>query len=123
MGIDPSFIEKDWFLTQVIAALTSLRHEGFEFIFTGGTALSKAHKLIQRFSEDIDFRVIAPPEQQSRKPLSRFKKTVLAHLLKAGFEIEAHQVEARDDTIGILLLLSITQLISLLLLHYDRMSR
>ncbi len=97
MGIDPSFIEKDWFVTQVIAALTSLRHEGFEFIFTGGTALSKAHKLIQRFSEDIDFRVIAPPEQQSRKPLSRFKKTVLAHLLKAGFEIEAHQVEARDD--------------------------
>lgn len=97
MGIDPSFIEKDWFVTQVVAALAAFRYEGFELIFTGGTALSKAHKLIERFSEDVDFRVIAPQDQQSRKALSDFKKVVLAHLRESGFAISDAQVRARND--------------------------
>jgi predicted nucleotidyltransferase component of viral defense system len=97
MAINPSFIEKDWFVTQVVAALAAFRHEGFEFIFTGGTALSKAHCLMKRFSEDVDFRVIAPQGQQNRKQLSKFKNTVLAHLREAGFAIEDAQVKARDD--------------------------
>lgn len=96
-GIEPSFIEKDWFVTQVVAALATFRYEGFEFIFTGGTALSKAHSLIKRFSEDVDFRVIAPQDQQGRKSLSKFKNAVLSHLRKTGFAIEDAQVKARDD--------------------------
>jgi len=96
-GIVPSYIEKDWFVTQVVAALAAFRYEGFEFIFAGGTALSKAHKLIQRFSEDVDFSVIAPQDQQSRKALSQFKKLVLAHLRKSGFTIADRQVMARND--------------------------
>jgi hypothetical protein len=51
-NIDPSFIEKDLFVTQVIAVLADLNADGFEFVFTGGTALSKAYNFIQRFSED-----------------------------------------------------------------------
>ena len=72
-GIEPSFIEKDWFVTQVVAALAAFQYEEFEFVFTGGTALSKAHSLIKRFSEDADFLVIALPEQkaESRFPNSR----------------------------------------------------
>ncbi len=96
-GIEPSFIEKDWFVTQVAAALDAFQYEEFEFIFTGGTALSKAHNLIKRFSEDVDFLAIAPPEQKSRKPLSKFKKAVLAYLREYGFAIENEQVTARDD--------------------------
>ncbi|KZK75313.1 MAG: hypothetical protein A3K90_09020 [Pelodictyon luteolum] len=38
-GIDPSFIEKDWFVTQVVAAIASFAYEGFLFVFGGGTAL------------------------------------------------------------------------------------
>ena len=64
-NIDPSFIEKDWFVTQVIAVLADLNAEDFEFVFTGGTALSKAHHLIQRVSEDVDFRVIASKPEGS----------------------------------------------------------
>jgi hypothetical protein len=96
-GIDPSFVEKDWFVTQVVAALAVFSFAGFELIFTGGTALSKAHKLIERFSEDVDFRVIAPQEQQSRKALSDFKKVVLSHLRESGFAIGDAQVRARND--------------------------
>lgn len=59
-GMAVSFVEKDWFVTPVIAALAALAVPGFEFIFSGGTALSKGHGLLQRFSEDVDFRVGAP---------------------------------------------------------------
>lgn len=97
MAINPSFIEKDWFVTQLVAALATFTYEDFEFIFTGGTALSKAHSLIKRFSEDVDFLVIAPPEQKSRKLLSKFKRAVLAYLRESGFQIEDAQVKARDD--------------------------
>ena len=94
MAINPSFIEKDWFVTQVVAALAAFEYEGFEFIFTGGTALSKAHSLIKRFSEDVDFRVIAPKDQQNRKQLSKLKNAALAHLRESGFAIEDEQVKA-----------------------------
>jgi hypothetical protein len=94
MAINPSFIEKDWFVTQVVAALAAFEYEGFEFIFTGGTALSKAHSLMKRFSEDVDFRVIAPKDQQNRKQLSKLKNAVLAHLRESGFAIEDEQVKA-----------------------------
>ena len=96
-GIEPSFIEKDWFVTQVVAALAAFQYEEFEFVFTGGTALSKAHSLIKRFSEDVDFLVIAPPEQKSRKPLSKFKRAALAYLREYGFAIGDGQVTAKDD--------------------------
>lgn len=66
LGIDPAFVEKDWYVVQMIREIISTDLFGAQLIFTGGTALSKAHHLIQRFSEDIDFRLILP-----RQPLSR----------------------------------------------------
>ena len=95
-NIDPSFIEKDWLVTQVIAVLANHNAEGFEFVFTGGTALSKAHKLIQRFSEDVDFRVIASITPQNRKTLSTFKNGVIDAFRQSGFAIVDDQIQARD---------------------------
>ena len=95
--IDPSFIEKDWWVTQVIAVLANHTAEGFEFVFTGGTALSKAHNLIQRFSEDVDFRVIASKTPQNRRTLSTFKHGVIDALRQSGFAIEEDHIQARDD--------------------------
>ena len=57
-GISESFVEKDWYVTQVIKTVSEITYQDFQIIFTGGTALSKAHNLILRFSEDVDFRVI-----------------------------------------------------------------
>ena len=95
--ISASFVEKDWYVTQVIGALAGLHHEDFELIFSGGTALSKAHRLLQRFSEDVDFRVIAPEGMQSRKILSNFKNATLKCLRDVGFSIADEQVKARDS--------------------------
>ncbi|MCC7246430.1 MAG: nucleotidyl transferase AbiEii/AbiGii toxin family protein [Saprospiraceae bacterium] len=57
LSVDPAFVEKDWHILQVLSVMTQLYFPTFQIIFSGGTALSKAYKLINRFSEDVDFRV------------------------------------------------------------------
>ena len=59
MGISPAFVEKDWFSVQALKAIAGLENDGFQTIFSGGTSLSKGYGLIQRFSEDLDFRCLA----------------------------------------------------------------
>lgn len=50
-GIDRSLIEKDYFVTLFLKR-ASVKIPGL--VFKGGTSLSKCHKIIDRFSEDID---------------------------------------------------------------------
>jgi hypothetical protein len=52
-GIAPYAVEKDWWVVQVLSAIFELE-VGQHLIFKGGTSLSKAWGLIERFSEDID---------------------------------------------------------------------
>jgi len=95
--MEAAFVEKDWLVTQVISIIGGIRQQGFEVVFSGGTALSKAHNLLHRFSEDVDFRVLAAPELHTRKILSGFKNKVLDSLRANGFSIEDHHVKARDE--------------------------
>ena len=96
-GMGESFVEKDWFVIQVIAAIATIEHEGFEVIFAGGTALSKAHKLLQRFSEDVDFRVLVSEPSLNRKALSGFRHVVVESLRKCRFTIADTQIQARNS--------------------------
>ena len=59
-------VEKDYYVTRALRALSE--QIGDQFLFKGGTSLSKAWKLIERFSEDIDllFQI-----EQDGKPLSK----------------------------------------------------
>jgi predicted nucleotidyltransferase component of viral defense system len=51
--LSPDAIEKDWWVTMTLRALFSCECAG-HIVFKGGTSLSKAWNLIERFSEDID---------------------------------------------------------------------
>lgn len=66
-GIDPSLVEKDYFVTLFL-------HKAKErvpgLIFKGGTSLSKCHHLIERFSEDIDLTLDNEHFVQSSKRAS-----------------------------------------------------
>jgi hypothetical protein len=54
----PSYVEKDFWVCFVLDALYKRLPDGHpQLLFKGGTALSKAYKLINRFSEDIDLVV------------------------------------------------------------------
>lgn len=57
LGIKEVFVEKDYWVTYVLKNLSQSKHKG-TVVFKGGTSLSKAHRLINRFSEDIDLAII-----------------------------------------------------------------
>lgn len=53
----PAFaVEKDWWVTQALRIIFEME-VGQSLVFKGGTSLSKAWKLIQRFSEDVDLAI------------------------------------------------------------------
>lgn len=51
-GLRPALIEKDYYVTEALRAISQVAGE--QVIFKGGTSLSKGWNLIQRFSEDVD---------------------------------------------------------------------
>ena len=55
--LPPASIEKDLWVCWLLRKLTTLEPWGEHLTFKGGTSLSKAHNLIDRFSEDIDLVV------------------------------------------------------------------
>ena len=54
LGIRPTIIEKDFWVCVTLKMLFQKSRLGKSLVFKGGTSLSKAHGLIERFSEDID---------------------------------------------------------------------
>jgi hypothetical protein len=56
-------------------------------VFGGGTALSRAHRLVKRMSEDIDLRIVGakPP---GRGALRRLRDAITEALLSAGFKFD-----------------------------------
>ncbi|MCL4234253.1 MAG: nucleotidyl transferase AbiEii/AbiGii toxin family protein [Deltaproteobacteria bacterium] len=52
--LEPALIEKDYWVTH---ALWALHQTGLDIWFKGGTSLSKAYGIIERFSEDVDLRI------------------------------------------------------------------
>lgn len=93
----PTYIEKDWYVTQIIALLSELKYEKLDLVFAGGTALSKAHKVIQRMSEDVDFKVNLPKELQSRKSLSNLKNYIANELENSNLNIIISKTKARNE--------------------------
>ena len=81
-GISPAFVEKDWYATQVIRAIADYSASGITPIFSGGTSLSKAFGIIQRFSEDLDFRgrfdTAASPNKTARRAFRHDMLNVIA---------------------------------------------
>ena len=57
LGIPAVFIEKDYWVTYILNRLSKSDYNQTA-IFKGGTSLSKAYKIIDRFSEDIDLAII-----------------------------------------------------------------
>jgi Nucleotidyl transferase AbiEii toxin, Type IV TA system len=59
-GIDPSLVEKDYWIMHCLYGLQQL---GMTFELKGGTSLSKGFQIINRFSEDIDIRIEPPADR------------------------------------------------------------
>lgn len=63
-------------------------------VFCGGTCLAKAHKIVQRMSEDIDFKIIYKHSKQTiskskmQKFLRQFKNMILSKLYESQLTVE-----------------------------------
>lgn len=72
------YVEKDYWVT---VALYEIFHSEIasEVVFKGGTALSKCHKLIDRFSEDIDLVILkheGESDNQLKQKIRKISKAV-----------------------------------------------
>jgi predicted nucleotidyltransferase component of viral defense system len=115
-GMSAFGAEKDWWVVQTLSALfeTSIKDH---LVFKGGTSLSKAWKLIERFSEDIDlaigreffgFNGVLTTTQSKilRKTAGKYIDTTLLHelehrfaekgIIEAGMKLELEAVGDSD---------------------------
>jgi predicted nucleotidyltransferase component of viral defense system len=88
LALPPATIEKDFWVCWTLKKLFDLPEWGSHLTFKGGTLLSKAWALIERFSEDIDIVINrdalgfggdkapdrAPSKKQTRKRLDALKQ-------------------------------------------------
>lgn len=73
----PTVVEKDYYVTMILRGLSSRLDY---VVFKGGTSLSKCHKVIKRFSEDIDITIDIKLSQGQMKKLKETIKTVAEEL-------------------------------------------
>lgn len=101
-GLSPlpaGVLEKDLLVTAVLRSLAEFQGSA-EIVFCGGTCLSKAHGLVRRMSEDVDFKIRGPASASrgaARRALSDLKHAVAGHLRGAGYEIPAEAVQSRAE--------------------------
>jgi Nucleotidyl transferase AbiEii toxin, Type IV TA system len=83
--VDASLVEKDWYAIRIIAAISRVKHPAMRLVFSGGTSLAKGYGLIQRFSEDIDFKVAMSVEGLSRGDFREYRERIV-EAIRSGSE-------------------------------------
>ena len=82
LGLPLGDVEKDFWVTELLRSVAGPMSGGV-CIFKGGTSLSKAYPIIERFSEDVDI-LVAPAEDASSGARDRFLKAVVE---RAGVDL------------------------------------
>ena len=100
-GMKPFAVEKDWWVCRTLELIFNMpiaQH----LVFKGGTSLSKAWKLINRFSEDIDLAInkeffIISEKEWTKKEITKLRKlsgvycsNTFVEDLKKEFEIKGY---------------------------------
>jgi predicted nucleotidyltransferase component of viral defense system len=99
-----ALVEKDWRVIRALNAITAIDAGPFRLVFAGGTCLARAHRLVRRMSEDVDFKIVsidANPVSgnKRRQQLGELRNQVTASLQAAGFPVDTadpSQLRSRD---------------------------
>jgi len=86
LGIKDLFIEKDYWVSYVLKQLSTSKFKD-QVVFKGGTSLSKAYNLVNRFSEDIDLVLLSKAELsggQIKKLLSNIEEAIICNPLETA---------------------------------------
>lgn len=102
-------IEKDWWVCMVLRAVFQSKYKD-HIIFKGGTSLSKAYQIIERFSEDVDLIIdkkllgfAEDPETKTQMKklrktagkfvISDFKEELVNQLQKLGISEKEYEIK------------------------------
>jgi len=88
LNIRLEFVEKDYWITLILSRLSESKFME-QAVFKGGTSLSKAYNLIDRFSEDVDIAIINDTGKSGNKI-----KTIIRTLEK---DITSDLTEVQTD--------------------------
>lgn len=93
INLSQTVLEKDYWVTQLIHAASKIENEYFRLVFCGGTCLAKAHKIVKRMSEDLDFKIQLKNTNEifSRshltKELKQFRNQIMSSLVNSDLKI------------------------------------
>ncbi len=91
-----ALVEKDWYVVRALAAIVAADTRPFRLVFGGGTALSRAHRLIGRMSEDIDLKIVSD-RPITRPALRDLRDVITKALLQAGFQFDPDNAAHRES--------------------------
>jgi predicted nucleotidyltransferase component of viral defense system len=95
--INPLFTEKDWYTQHILGVISKFESDDFQPVFSGGTSLSKGHQLIQRFSEDVDFRMLPLKDNLTRTFRSSYQDRLVEAILASSPDLNlVEEVKKRD---------------------------
>lgn len=96
IGLLAFAVEKDWWVMQTLATIFEMEI-GQHLVFKGGTSLSKAWNLIDRFSEDIDLAIdrqfFGYEGELSKQKITSLRKEAdkyLTEILKLPYNCSGH---------------------------------
>jgi hypothetical protein len=100
-----ALVEKDWHVIRALKAIIAIDARPFRLVFAGGTCLARAHRLVRRMSEDVDFKIVSLDAEpmsgnKRRQQLGALRDRVTAGLQAAGFPIDTadpSQLRSRDS--------------------------
>jgi predicted nucleotidyltransferase component of viral defense system len=104
MGISAQLVEKDFWVCWILRRLFTLPELAGHLTFKGGTSLSKAFGIIERFSEDIDLIVerhwLGVPDEPDGSSLQWLKKVKQACRRKIREELIPMLAKDAADRLG-----------------------
>lgn len=102
-GLPAFVIEKDWWVCILLKAVFQTKYAD-SIIFKGGTSLSKAYHLIERFSEDIDLiidrKLLGFTDLKSASAIKRLRKASGGFIINEFREeliIQLRDIGIQDD--------------------------
>jgi len=92
-NVSPAIIEKGYYVTLV---LSELAKQVPDLLFKGGTSLSKCHKIIDRFSEDIDITLDSNHQSQGKRKNLKYTIIEICNTLGLNLLNESETRSRRD---------------------------
>lgn len=99
LAVDPSFVEKEWYAILLLALIKNFPNSTVTPVFSGGTSLSKGYGLIQRFSEDLDFKMLLPEGGITRRECREYRHQLVDLIRQAGsWTLEDNNIESKNQS-------------------------